>query len=765
MAVPYLTEDDRLWETLMTTVQNVLKNNSIMSFKLHTDLYNYTYKLLSLKKGERLYNGLKETVSAHLKTNVLAKVLGSLNNHFLRKLEQCWQNHQRAMDVITYLFMHLNAVNRLHSVYSLGLRLFCDIVVHNDLIKFHLRETLLSMVMSERNGEVIDRKELERACRMLMVLGIQQRTVYEEDFEKPFLALSIKFYKFESKRLLAINSAPNYIKEAEACFRKEVELAENFMDPPKNCCKNDYNSTSKKIIQAFKEHLIQKNIKAILEMENSGLVFMLRNKRTNDLACMYNFLKKFPDELETMLDCLSKYLREEGCSLVKEDETNLNPITCIQSLLDLKDRFDLFLNKCFVNDKMFKQTISSGFIYFLNLNPKSPEYLSLFIDDKLKRGVCGMDEDDLESVLDKAIALFRLLQDKDVFETYYRRLLAKRLLHNKSVSDDIEKNMISKLILVCGRQFTYKLEGMLKDMALSNFMMDSFKNLARTPLNCKNMELSVCVLTTGYWPLPATTPKCNMPSVAQLAYNNYQNFCIREPKGHQQLRLQPQLGWADITAVFNKTRQDNSATSTNAIVVSRSLNSGTSVNSIGTLSTRKYNFQVSTYQMAILMLFNTYEKITMETIMNKTEIDKEDLTHVLQSLVMGKPPQRVLLKSPNTPEIELSHEFSVNESYMSNKFQVQIMSTSTKSESKPEFQKTKDTVEEDRMHKIEAAVVCIMKARKKLTHDTLVIEVVEQLRSQFMPSYKYIKERIEWLIEKEYIARTLEDQNTYIYVI
>ncbi|XP_050421359.1 cullin-3-B-like, partial [Adelges cooleyi] len=532
--------------------------------------------------------------------------------------------------------------------------------------------------------------------------------------------------------------------------------------PPTNCCKKDYNSTSKKIIRAFKEHLIQNNIKAILEMENSRLVFMLRNKRTNDLACMYNSLKKFPDKLETMLDCLSKYLREEGCSLVKKDETNLNPITYIQSLLDLKDRFDLFLNKCFANDKMFKQTISSGFKYFLNLNPKTPEYLSLFIDDNLKRGVCGMDKDDLESVLDKAIALFRFLQDKDVFETYYRRLLAKRLLHNKSVSDDIEKNMISKLILVCGRQFTYKLEGMLKDMALSNFMMDSFKK------NCNNMELSVCVLTTGYWPLPATTPKCNMPSVAQLAYNNYQNFCIREPKGHQQLRLQPQLGWADITAVFNETRQDNSATSSNAnnsIVVSPSLNSGTSVKSIGTLSTRKYNFQVSTYQMAILMLFNTYEKITMETIMNKTEIDKEDLTHALQSLVMGKPPQRVLLKSPNTSEIELSHEFSVNELYTSNKFQVKIISTSTKSESESECQKTKDTVEEDRMHKIEATVVCIMKARKKLKHDTLVIEVVEQLRSRFMPSSKLIKERIEWLIKKEYIARTLEDQNTYSYVV
>lgn len=89
--------------------------------------------------------------------------------------------------------------------------------------------------------------------------------------------------------------------------------------------------------------------------------------------------------------------------------------------------------------------ISSDFEYFLNLNQKSPEYLSLFIDDKLKKGVKGMTEQDIELVLDKTMVLFRFLQEKDMFERYYKQHLAKRLLLNKSVSDDSEKNMISKL--------------------------------------------------------------------------------------------------------------------------------------------------------------------------------------------------------------------------------------------------------------------------------------------------------------------------------
>ena len=61
-----------------------------------------------------------------------------------------------------------------------------------------------------------------------------------------------------------------------------------------------------------------------------------------------------------------------------------------QNLLSLKDRFDHFLHESFSDDRQFKQIISSDFEFFINLNTKSPEYLSLFIDDKLKKGVKGV---------------------------------------------------------------------------------------------------------------------------------------------------------------------------------------------------------------------------------------------------------------------------------------------------------------------------------------------------------------------------------------
>lgn len=56
------------------------------------------------------------------------------------------------------------------------------------------------------------------------------------------------------------------------------------------------------------------------------------------------------------------------------------------------------------------------------------------MDDKLRKGLKGLSEDDIEGILDKVMMLFRYLQEKDVFEKYYKQHLAKRLLSGRTVS-------------------------------------------------------------------------------------------------------------------------------------------------------------------------------------------------------------------------------------------------------------------------------------------------------------------------------------------
>nr|CAI5860542.1 unnamed protein product [Callosobruchus analis] len=503
---------ESIWALLKNAIQEIQKkNNSGLSFE---ELYRNAYTMVLHKHGERLYTGLKEVVTNHLES-VREDVLKSLHNNFLMTLNQAWNDHQTSMVMIRDILMYMDRVyvqqNDVDNVYNLGLIIFRDQVVRYGCIRDHLRETLLDMVMRERRGEKVDRISIKNACQMLMVLGINSRNVYEEDFERPFLQQSAEFYKVESQRFLAENSASVYIKKVEARINEESDRAKHYLDE----------STEPRIVEVVEEELIKKHMKTIVEMENSGVVHMLKHQKTEDLACMYKLFGRVTDGLKTMADCVSQYLREQGKALVQEEEHQpaTNAITFVQSLLDLKDGFDHFLKNSFNNDKIFKQMIASDFEHFLNLNPKSPEYLSLFIDDKLKKGVKGMSEQDIELVLDKSMVLFRFLQEKDVFERYYKQHLAKRLLLNKSVSDDWEKNMISKLKTECGCQFTSKLEGMFKDMTVSNTIMDEFKeHVVKSETNLGGVDLFMRVLTTGFWPTQSATPKCHIPAVPLAAF-------------------------------------------------------------------------------------------------------------------------------------------------------------------------------------------------------------------------------------------------------
>ena len=94
---------------------------------------------------------------------------------------------------------------------------------------------------------------------------------------------------------------------------------------------------------------------------------------------------------------------------------------------------------------IFSVSLTQAFESFVNLNVRSPEFISLFVDDKLRKGLKGLSEEEAEAVLDQVMTLFRYLQEKDVFEKYYKQHLAKRLLSGRSVSDDAERSLIVKV--------------------------------------------------------------------------------------------------------------------------------------------------------------------------------------------------------------------------------------------------------------------------------------------------------------------------------
>jgi cullin 3 len=289
---------------------------------------------------------------------------------------------------------------------------------------------------------------------MLVDLG---PTVYQDDFERPFLDAASDFYRLESQQFIETSDCADYLRKAEKRLNEEIDRITHYLDP----------KSEPKITSVVEREVIGNRMKLLVEMDNSGLVSMLIDDKYEDLGCMYNLLRRVPTGLQTIRDLMTSHLRDTGRQLVLDPERLKDPVEFVQRLLDEKDKYDKVIQLSFSNDKTFQNALNSSFEFFINLNVRSPEFISLFVDDKLRKRLKGVSEEDVESVLDKVMMLFRYLQEKDVFEKYYKQHLAKRLLSGRTVSDDAERSLIVKLKTECGYQFTSKLEGMFTDMKTS----------------------------------------------------------------------------------------------------------------------------------------------------------------------------------------------------------------------------------------------------------------------------------------------------------
>lgn len=73
------------------------------------------------------------------------------------------------------------------------------------------------------------------------------------------------------------------------------------------------------------------------------------------------------------------------------------------------------------------------------------------------------------------MTVFKYLEDKDVFQKFYSKMLARRLIYGTSASDDHEANMITRLKEACGTDYTTKLQKMFQDITLCKDLNEGFK--------------------------------------------------------------------------------------------------------------------------------------------------------------------------------------------------------------------------------------------------------------------------------------------------
>ncbi|RAL40877.1 unnamed protein product [Cuscuta campestris] len=707
---------EKTWSIIEHAIHEIYNHNaSGLSFE---ELYRNAYNMVLHKFGEKLYSGLVFTMTEHLK-DISKSIEAAQGGLFLEELNRKWADHNKALQMIRDILMYMDRTfipsTRKTPVYELGMNLWRDNVIHSNKIQTRLQDTLLKLVEQERTGEVINRSLMRNITKMLTDLDI---SVYELNFEIPFLEVSANFYRVESQQFIESCDCGQYLKKAEKRLNEEIERVSHYLDP----------GSESKITAVVEREMVESHMHRLVHMENSGLVNLIVDDKYDDLGRMYNLFKRVSNGLSLLKDVMTAHIREVGKQLVTDPEKSKDPVDFVQRLLDEKDKHDKIISKAFNNDKMFQNALNSSFEYFINLNPRSPEFISLFVDDNLRKGLKGVSEEDVEILLDKVMMLFRYLQEKDVFEKYYKQHLAKRLLSGKTVSDDAERSLIVKLKTECGYQFTSKLEGMFTDMKTSQDTMQEFHS-AVGPELADYPTLAVQVLTTGSWPTQSVTP-CNLPSEILGVCEKFKSYYLGTHTGRR-LTWQTNMGTADLKATFGKGQ--------------------------------KHELNVSTYQMCILMLFNNSDMLSYKDIEQATEIPTSDLKRCLQSLacVKGK---NVLRKEPMSKDIAEDDFFYFNDKFTSKFFKVKIGTVVAQKESEPEKQETRQRVEEDRKPQIEAAIVRIMKSRRVLDHNNVVAEVTKQLQLRFLPNPVVIKKRIESLIEREFLERDKTDRKLYHYL-
>ncbi|XP_059823722.1 cullin-4B-like isoform X2 [Hypanus sabinus] len=696
------------WQKLHEAV-GTIQNSTSIKYNLE-ELYQAVENLCSYKVSATLYKQLRQVCEDHVKAKIQQFQEDSLDSSlFLKKINKCWQDHCQQMIMIRSIFLFLDRTyvlqsSMLPSIWDIGLELFRTHIINDKTVQNKTIDGILLLIEKERNGEAVDRSLIRSLLSMLSDLQ-----VYQESFEQRFLEETNCLYVAEGQRLMQEREVPEYLHHVNKRLEEEMDRVITYLEQ----------STQKWLVASVEKHLLGEHLTAILQ---KGLNQLLDENRTADLTLLYQLFSRVKGGLPVLLQHWNEYIKTIGTTIVVNPEKDK---TMVKELLDFKDKVDHIIEVCFLKNEKFVNTTKEAFETFINKRPNKPaELIAKYVDSKLRAGNKEATDEELERILDKIMIIFRFIHGKDVFEAFYKKDLAKRLLVGKSASVDAEKSMLSKLKHECGAAFTSKLEGMFKDMELSKDIMIQFKQYIQNQNDPSRIDLTVNVLTMGYWPT-YTPMETHLPSEMVKLQEVFKTFYLGKHSGRK-LQWQATLGHSVLKADFKEGKKE---------------------------------LQVSLFQTLVLLMFNEHNEFSMEEIKAATGIEDSELRRTLQSLACGK--ARVLNKVPKGKDVEDGDKLIFNDEFKHKLFRIKINQIQMK-ETAEEQTSTTERVFQDRQYQIDAAIVRIMKMRKTLSHNLLVSELYDQLKFPVKPGD--LKKRIESLIDRDYMERNRDNANQYHYV-
>ncbi|KAH9620688.1 hypothetical protein KSS87_015710 [Heliosperma pusillum] len=637
--------------------------NSEDYIMLYTTIYNMCTQKLEHDYSEQLYGNYKQVFVGYMQDTVLPALRQKHDEYMLKELVKRWLNHKVYQE-------------------------FQD----------KAKDAILALINVEREGGQIDRALLKNALNIYIELGTEH---YDNDFETRLLDDSAAYYSRKASCWILEDSCPS-----EECLKKEKDRVAHYL----------HAETEAKLLEKVQHELLWVFEIQLLEKENSGCRSLLRDDKTEDLSRMYRLYSKVTKGLEPIGTIVKQHITDEGTAVVQLAEDAASSKVFVRKVINLHDKFMTYVIECFGSHTIFHKALKEAFELFLHkgvAGSSSAELLATFCDNILKKGGSEkLSDDAIEDSLDKVVKLLAYVSDKDLFAEFYR-----------SANDDHERSILTKLKQQCGGQFTSKMEGMVTDLTLARENQSHFEDFLQQNSNARpGLDLSVTVLTTGFWPSYKSFDLSIPPEMAK-GIEIFRQFYATKTK-HRKLTFIYSLG---------------------------------SCNVIGKFGPKTIEMVVGTYQAAAMLLFNTTDRLSYSEIAELLNLADEDLTRVLHSLSCAK--YKILIKEPSSKSVARTDQFSFNSSFTDRMRRIRIPLPPV-----DERKKVVEDVDKDRRYAVDASIVRIMKSRKVLGYQQLLTECVEQLSRMFKPDFKVIKKRIDILIDNEYIERDKENPQTFRYL-